>query len=93
MKRFLIMTAALALAALPALAAEATFEKNLTVNGHVELSVNTGSGNIHLTQGSGNTVHIFGRVKGHGENEQRVKDIANNPPIDQPAMPRSADVR
>jgi len=86
MKRFLIATAVLALAALPALAAEATFERNLTVNGRVELSVNTGSGNIHLTQGTGNTVHIFGRVRsnwGHGDAEQRVKDIANNPPIDQ----------
>jgi len=85
MRRFWIATAVLALAALPALAAEATFERNLTVNGRVELSVNTGSGNIHLTQGPGNTVHIFGRVRSnwHGENEQKVKDIANNPPIDQ----------
>jgi len=85
MKRFWIVTAVLALAALPALAAEATFERNLTVNGRVELSVNTGSGNIHLTQGPGNTVHIFGRVRSnwHGDAEQKVKDIANNPPIDQ----------
>jgi len=85
MRRFWIATAVLALSALPALAAEATFERNLTVNGRVELSVNTGSGNIHLTQGPGNTVHIFGRVRSnwHGENEQKVKDIANNPPIDQ----------
>jgi DUF4097 and DUF4098 domain-containing protein YvlB len=85
MKHIWIATALLAMAALPALAAEATFERNLTVNGHVELSVSTGSGNIHLTHGSDNRVHIFGRVKSSwsGGNEDRVKEIANNPPIEQ----------
>src|SRR5438876_10720271 len=86
MKRIWIATAVLATAALPPLAAEATFERNLTVNGHVELSVSTGSGNIHLTHGSDNRVHIYGRVKsgwGSGGNEDRVKEIANNPPIEQ----------
>src|ERR1035437_8855386 len=78
---------ALALAALPALASEANFERNLNVNGRVELSVSTGSGNIHLTKGSDNRVHIYGRVKagwgGGGGNEQRVREIAANPPIEQ----------
>jgi DUF4097 and DUF4098 domain-containing protein YvlB len=86
MKRFWIAMVVSALAALPALASEATFERNLTVNGHVELSVSTGSGNIHLTQGSDSAVHIVGHVKsgwGHADNDQRVKDIANNPPIEQ----------
>jgi DUF4097 and DUF4098 domain-containing protein YvlB len=84
MKKLWIATAALALAAIPALASEATFEKNLTVNGRVELSVSTGSGNIHLTRGSGNQVHIFGRVKSNwGGSEQRVREIAANPPIEQ----------
>lgn len=84
-KQFCIAsTAALALAAVPALASEATFERNLTVNGHVELSVATGSGNIHLTRGSGNLVHIVGRVKaGWGGSDEQVKQIADNPPIDQ----------
>jgi hypothetical protein len=84
MKHLLIATAALALAAVPALAAEANFERNLTVTGRVELSVATGSGNIHLTQGSGNRIHIFGRVKSSwGGSEERVRAIAANPPIDQ----------
>ncbi len=86
MKRFWIATAVLALATIPSLASEATFDRNLTVNGHVELSVSTGSGNIHLTHGSGNIVHIFGRVKsnwGSGASEERVREIANNPPIEQ----------
>ena len=76
--------AVLALAALPALASEATFERNLNVNGRVELSVSTGSGHIHLTRGSGNQVHVYGRVKSNwGESEQRVHEIAANPPIEQ----------
>ncbi len=77
--------AALALAALPALASEANFERNLTVNGRVELSVSTGSGHIHLTRGSGTQVHISGHVKSNwgSDNDQRVHEIANNPPIEQ----------
>jgi DUF4097 and DUF4098 domain-containing protein YvlB len=84
MKRIALAVAILALAAVPALANEATFDRNLTVNGHVELTVSTGSGHIHLTKGSDNRVHIFGRVKSNwGGNEQRVQEIANNPPIEQ----------
>ena len=62
-KHLFAATAALSLAAAPALASEATFERSLSVNGRVELSVATGSGNIHLTHGSGNQVHIVGHVK------------------------------
>ena len=50
----------------------------------MELTVSTGSGNIHLTRGSGNQVHIFGRVKSNwGGSDQRVQQIAANPPIEQ----------
>ena len=84
MKHLLAVAAALALAAIPALATEATFERTLTVNGRVELSVSTGSGNIHLTHGSANRVHIYGRVKSNwGGSEERVREIAANPPIEQ----------
>jgi DUF4097 and DUF4098 domain-containing protein YvlB len=84
MKHFLAATAALALASAPALASEATFERNLSVNGRVELSVATGSGNIRLTHGSGNLVHVFGRVKaGWGGSEEQVREIAAHPPIEQ----------
>ena len=85
MKHFALAAAALAFAALPVFASEATFERNLTVNGHVELAVSTGSGHIHITHGSGDRVHIFGRVKsnwGSGA-DGKVQEIANNPPIDQ----------
>jgi hypothetical protein len=80
--------AVLALATVPALASEATFERNLKVTGRVELSVATGSGNIHLIRGSGDRVHIFGRVKStcwgiNCPSEERVREIASNPPIEQ----------
>src|ERR1035441_5667117 len=84
MKQLFVVAAALALAAVPALGSEATFERNLSVSGRVELSVSTGSGNIHLTRSSGNQVHIFGKVKsGWGTNDQKVREIAANPPIEQ----------
>jgi hypothetical protein len=84
MKLLCIATAALAMAALPALASEATFERTLNVSGKVELTVNTGSGYIHLTRGSSSQVHIVGRVRSDwGESEDRVREIANNPPIEQ----------
>ncbi len=73
-----------AMAAAPDSGFEATFDRTLSVSGKVELSVATGSGNIHLTRGSGNSVHIFGRVRVNRKgSEQQVREIAANPPIDQ----------
>ena len=84
MKHLLLATAALALAAVPALAAEQTFERNLSVNGRLELSVATGSGNIHITQGSGSQLHIVGHVRSTwGGSDEKVREIAANPPIEQ----------
>jgi len=84
MKHLIAVVAALALAAMPALASEASFERTLTVNGRVELSVATGSGNIHIIHGSDSRVHIFGKVKsGWGGSDERVREIAANPPIEQ----------
>lgn len=77
----------LALAALPAAAAppQATFERTLTVNGSaLQLTVSTGSGNIQITHGSGNQVHIVGHVKAAwGGNEEEVRQVADHPPIEQ----------
>src|SRR5215469_10260044 len=84
MKLLCIAAAALAFSALPALATEATFERTLNVSGHLELSVNTGSGHIHLTRGSGSQVHIVGKVRSNwGEGGDEVREIAANPPIEQ----------
>jgi DUF4097 and DUF4098 domain-containing protein YvlB len=83
-KLWIAALATAALAALPALGAEATFERTLSVSGRVELSVSTGSGNIHITHGAGNQVHIWGKVKsGWGGSDERVREIAANPPIEQ----------
>ena len=84
MKHLILATAALALAAVPALATEQTFERTLTVNGHLELSVGTGSGNIHITHGSGSQLHIVGHVKSNwGGSDAKLHEIAANPPIEQ----------
>ncbi|HWA96620.1 MAG TPA: DUF4097 family beta strand repeat-containing protein [Terracidiphilus sp.] len=84
MRKFALALLAVAALALPALGSEATFQRNLSVNGRVDLSVGTGSGNVHITRGSGNQVHIFGKVHSSwGSNEDRVREIAANPPIEQ----------
>ena len=81
---WIAVVAAAALAVVPALASEATFDRTLTVGRRAELSVSTGAGNINITSGTGNQIHIFGRVKsGWGGNEQQVRAIAANPPIEQ----------
>src|SRR5580692_7953085 len=84
MKKLILATAALALAAIPALASEKTFERNLSVTGRLELSVATGSGNIHITTGSGSQLHIVGHVHSSwGGSDEKVQEIASNPPIEQ----------
>jgi hypothetical protein len=84
---FATAIALLTMAALPALSAEtATFERNLSVNGRVELTVSTGSGYIHLTRGSDSQVHVYGKVHSNNwgdNNDARVHEIAANPPIEQ----------
>jgi hypothetical protein len=83
MKKLILATAMLALA-IPALASEATFDRTLSVSGRVELSVATGSGNVHITRGSDNQVHVFGKVRSNwGDSEDRVRQVAANPPIEQ----------
>jgi hypothetical protein len=85
MKHLLLATAALAaLATLPAWGTEATFDRNLSVKGAVELNITTGSGHIHLTHGTSGQLHIFGRVRSSwGGSDEQVRQIAANPPIEQ----------
>jgi DUF4097 and DUF4098 domain-containing protein YvlB len=79
-----VLVAAAALATASVHATEATFERNLNLNGKVELTVATGAGSIHITHGTGNQVHVIGHVKsGWGADDDRVKQIAANPPIEQ----------
>ena len=84
MKIAIVAATALAFAALPALASEASFDRTLSVGGQVELNVSTGSGNIHIVPGSSSQVKIHGRVKSNwGSSEERVREVAANPPIEQ----------
>jgi hypothetical protein len=71
-----------------ALAAERSFDRNLSVNGPVTLHVSTGSGYIHVSPGSDNRVHIVGHVKSNnnwwgGSSDDAVAQVASNPPINQ----------
>lgn len=62
----------------------ASFDRTLSVSGQVQLSVATGSGDIRLTPGSGNQVHIHAQIKvGREGSEELARQIAANPPIEQ----------
>lgn len=64
--------------------AEATFDRNLTFSGTLDLSVSTGSGNITFKRGSASQIHIHGIVKGnHDADPAQVQQLAANPPITQ----------
>jgi hypothetical protein len=66
-----------------------TFERTLQVNGPVNLSVTTGSGDIQIRTGSGETVHVIGRIRAGGgvlaldDPAARISQIEKNPPIEQ----------
>ena|SRR5579875_1489873 len=85
-----ILLAAAAAALVPAVAhaADGAFDKTLHVSGQVMLSVNTGSGYIHVSPGSGSEVHIVGHVHANGwgfgaSADDRVHEVVANPPIEQ----------
>src|SRR5260370_8256034 len=78
--------AALALWALPAYAAEGTFERTLQVNGAVNLQIETGSGSINVRTGSSSEVRVTGHIRSSdwmGSAEDRVKKLKRNPPLQQ----------
>lgn len=84
-----ILTTTILLATATAAFADADFERTLTVSGQADLYVSTGSGHIRIVAGSDNQIHIRGHVHGGwgvfggGHDEDRVRQIAANPPIDQ----------
>jgi hypothetical protein len=60
------------------------FDRTLSVSGEAQLSVSTGSGNIHLTRGSGSEIRIHGQVRVNRDgSEEQARQIAANPPIEQ----------
>ena len=87
MRHFFVIAGAaaiLALASASCRAAEATFERDLTVSGRADLTIENGSGYIHLTSGPSGRVHVFARVKSYwGGSDEKVREIADHPPIEQ----------
>lgn len=65
--------------------ADNTFDKTINVSGQADLYVTTGSGNIHITPGSGGQIHIVGHVhagwSSFGDVNSRISRIIENPPI------------
>lgn len=61
-----------------------SFDRTLSAGEGTQLLVNTGSGNIHLTRGSGSQVHIHAQIHVSREgSEEQARQIAANPPIEQ----------
>ena len=61
-----------------------SFDRALSVSGEAQLIVSTGSGNIHLTRGTGNQIHIHAQIHvSHEGSEEQARQIAANPPIEQ----------
>jgi len=84
--RAIFTAATLTLAVATASAAEATFDRTLTTGSTPNVSVATGSGNIHLHPGSDTQIHIFARVHSShgwmsGDVDSRIQQIVHNPPI------------
>lgn len=73
---------------LPASAsAEGSFQRTLQVSGPVNIDLTTGSGNVTVRTGSSGQVQITGRVRVTtwfgSSSEERIKQITDNPPIQQ----------
>lgn len=61
-----------------------SFDRTLSVSGTAQLSVSTGSGNIHIRPASGSQIHIHGQIHVHREgSKEEARQIAANPPIEQ----------
>ena len=90
-QNFLILASCLIAACLQTLpahaSAEGSFQRTLQVTGPASIDLTTGSGSVNVRTGSSGQVQITGRVKVTNwfgmDSEERVKDITNNPPIQQ----------
>jgi hypothetical protein len=87
----LAVTAAFALAGVGGCIAESgtqgTFDRTFTVNGPVQLEVTTGSGDVHISQGTTAQVHIHGEIHAQGwspdDARNKAAEIEAHPPISQ----------
>ena len=88
--RFSLLPIVIALGLLPASAAvTGHFERTLKVNGPVDLTVISGSGDITIHTGNSDTVQISAKIHASnswlfgGSAEDRIHRIEQNPPIEQ----------
>lgn len=67
--------------------AEGMFERTLKVDGPVELSVRTGSGDIQVRVGEAGQVRVVGRIRARDwrgqDAAERVRQVESTPPIEQ----------
>jgi hypothetical protein len=78
----------LSMQATPALAAaEGRFQRTLSVNGHVDLDVTSGSGSINVRTGAVDKVEITGNIRVSdwldSSAQEKVRRLENNPPVQQ----------
>jgi beta-lactamase regulating signal transducer with metallopeptidase domain/DUF4097 and DUF4098 domain-containing protein YvlB len=63
---------------------EGSFDRTLSINGKLELSVSTGSGSIKLTRGSSSQVQVHGVVRAYENGDTaQAQGLVSNPPIEQ----------
>jgi DUF4097 and DUF4098 domain-containing protein YvlB len=71
--------------ALPAAAAEGSFQRTLTVTGPVHMDLTTGSGDVQVRAGSSNQVQVTGRIRASdwsgGNAQQKISQLEANPPL------------
>jgi hypothetical protein len=67
--------------------AQGQFDRNFTVTAPVQLSVENGSGSVHVRPGNSGSVRIHAEIRANhwfgGGNEGDVKEIEQNPPVKQ----------
>ncbi|MCI0403998.1 MAG: DUF4097 domain-containing protein [Acidobacteria bacterium] len=63
-------------------AVQGRFERTLPVTGTVSLNVETGSGNISVSRGTGGSAHVVGRIRARGWGAaEKVRRLEADPPI------------
>jgi DUF4097 and DUF4098 domain-containing protein YvlB len=71
----------------PQSSAEGTFDKTFTVNGPVRIELTNGSGDAHISAGAPGEVRIHGDIEARSwsekDSQQRVQELAANPPLSQ----------
>jgi len=84
---FVVFAAALVAGCMSEPGAQGTFDRALKVAGPVQLEVSTGSGDVHVSQGSTGEVHVHGTIHANGwsleDARDKINDVVSNPPISQ----------